>query len=160
MATCHFRHVEAQEKPSKRSKKGGAKGSVAILMETKHLGSVSQDSYPRKSVLREPGILGSNHTVKFSKSTRYQTKFLERRGSIARNYPKCELHERSLCAPTFEERSQEETLLQERCAHREAWDLAKLFTSSRMGRKQHRRPLRKDQRNENSWLIPEHQCTC
>ena len=29
--TCFFRHVEAEEKPSKKSKKGGAKGSVALL---------------------------------------------------------------------------------------------------------------------------------
>ena len=28
---CFFRHVEAEEKPSKKSKKGGAKGSVALL---------------------------------------------------------------------------------------------------------------------------------
>ena len=28
---CYFRHVEADEKPSKKSKKGGAKGSVALL---------------------------------------------------------------------------------------------------------------------------------
>ena len=43
----HFRHVEAKEKPSKKSKKGGAKGSVALLKESIHLGWVSQDSYPR-----------------------------------------------------------------------------------------------------------------
>ena len=28
---CFFSHVEAEEKPSKKSKKGGAKGSVALL---------------------------------------------------------------------------------------------------------------------------------
>ena len=28
---CHFRHVEAEGKPNKKSKKGGAKGSVAIF---------------------------------------------------------------------------------------------------------------------------------
>ena len=31
---CHFRHVEAQGKPNKRSKKGGAKGSVALWKES------------------------------------------------------------------------------------------------------------------------------
>ena len=35
--TCFFRHVEADEKPSKKSKKGGAKGS----------GCVSRDACPR-----------------------------------------------------------------------------------------------------------------
>ena len=33
-------------------------------------------------------------------------------------------HERSPCAPKFEERSREETLIQERCARKAAWDLA------------------------------------
>ena len=37
----------------------------------------------------------------------------------------CLLHERSLWAPRIEERSQEETLHQERCARRVAWELAK-----------------------------------
>ena len=36
----------------------------------------------------------------------------------------CEPQERSPCAPKFEDRQQEETLQQERCVRREAWDLA------------------------------------
>ena len=79
-------------------------------------------------------------------------------------------NERSPCAPIFGERSHEETLHQERRARRVAWDLAKIFTSSRMWTKLRFtlllkqgkcwRPLQKVQRNENSWLTPEHQCTC
>ena len=42
-----------------------------------------------------------------------------------KNSQKCELRERGHCAPNFEERSQEETLHQERCARRAAWNLAK-----------------------------------
>ena len=68
----HFRHVEAEGKPNKKSKKGGAKGSVAILKESIELGCVSQDSYPRKSILREPRKLGSKDTCKFSKGTWHQ----------------------------------------------------------------------------------------
>ena len=41
---CRFRHVDAEEQPNKKSKKGGAKGSVAILNESTQLGCVSQDS--------------------------------------------------------------------------------------------------------------------
>ena len=70
--TCFFRHVEAEEKPSKKSKKGGVIGSVALLKESRQLGCVSQDSYPRKSSLREEGKLGSKHAVKFSKGTWHQ----------------------------------------------------------------------------------------
>ena len=35
---CHFRHVEPDGKPNKKSKKGGAKGSVALLKESTQLG--------------------------------------------------------------------------------------------------------------------------
>ena len=47
---CHFRHLEADGQPSNKSKKGGAKGPVALLKESIQLGCVSQDSYPRKSI--------------------------------------------------------------------------------------------------------------
>ena len=43
---CFLRHVEADEKPSKKSKKGGAKGAVAFLKESTQFGSVSQDFHP------------------------------------------------------------------------------------------------------------------
>ena len=71
---CRFRHVEAEGKPSKKSTKGGAKGSVAILKESTQLDYASQDSFPRKSSPREPGKLGSKHAVKFSKGTWHQKK--------------------------------------------------------------------------------------
>ena len=62
MATkCH-----AEGKPSKKSKKGGAKGSVAILKESVQLGCVSQNSYRRKSIPRELGKLRTKRAVKFS----------------------------------------------------------------------------------------------
>ena len=84
---CFFRHVEAEGKPSIKSKKGGAKGSVATLKESAQLGSVSQDSHPGKSSLREEGKLGSKHAVTFSKATWHQKKSGKKR-SIARNYLK------------------------------------------------------------------------
>ena len=55
---CHFRHVEAEETPSKKSKNGVAKGSVALFKESSQLGCVSRDSHPRKSILRKEGKLG------------------------------------------------------------------------------------------------------
>ena len=45
--------VEPEEKPSKRSKKGGVKGSVALLKESTPMGCASQDSYPRTSIPTE-----------------------------------------------------------------------------------------------------------
>ena len=46
-------HVEAEGKSSKKSKKDGAKGPVALLKESTQLGCVSQNSYPRKCIPRE-----------------------------------------------------------------------------------------------------------
>ena len=44
-----FDMYEAEEEPSQKSNKGGAKGSVATLKGSIQLGCVSQDCYPRKS---------------------------------------------------------------------------------------------------------------
>ena len=108
--------------------KGRAKGSVAILKESFQLGCVSQVSYSRKSILREAGMLGSKHAVKFSKGTWHQIKIRERKGPSRGIIQECAPHERS----PFGERPHEETLHQERCARKAAWDFAKIFTSSRI----------------------------
>ena len=47
--------------------------------------------------------------------------------SMRRIIQKCAPHERGSCAPKFRERSHEETLHQERCARKAAWDLAKII---------------------------------
>ena len=39
---CHFRHVEAEGNAQQKSKKGGAKGSVALLNGSAQLGCVAQ----------------------------------------------------------------------------------------------------------------------
>ena len=52
------------------------------------------------------------------------TKFRERKGPSRGVIQKCEPHERNLCAPRIEERTQDEPLHQERCARKIAWDLA------------------------------------
>ena len=117
-----FRHVEAEEKPSKKSKKGGARGSVALLKESAQFGCVFQDSHLRKSILREERKFGTKRAVKFSKGTWHQIKMRERKGPSRGIIQKCEPHECSRCAPNFGERSHEETLHQERCARRVAWD--------------------------------------
>ena len=75
----------------------------------------------------EEGKLGSNHTVKFSKGTWHQITIRDRMGPSRGVIQKCEPHERSPCAPKFGERAHEETLHQERCARKAAWDLAKIF---------------------------------
>ena len=74
----HFRHVEAEERPSKKSKKDGAKGSVALLKESAQVGCVSQDSHPRKSILRESGKLGSKTRRQLLQRHWHQIKIRER----------------------------------------------------------------------------------
>ena len=110
--------------------------------------------------------LGSKQAVKFSKAPK---KIREGEGPSRGVIQKCEPHERSPCAPKFEERLQEETLHQERCARRVAWDLAKrtyklknadktTFLLSYRSQGGAARPLRKVQKNEDSRLIRELQC--
>ena len=81
-----------------------------------HYWVVSQDCFPRNSILTAPGKLGSNRTVKFSNDTWHHLKDREGKGPS---------QERNPCEPKFEDRTLQETLQQERCARREAWDLAK-----------------------------------
>ena len=50
-----------------------------MVMESIQLGCVSQDSFPRKTILRESGKLGSKHAVKFAKGTWHQIKIREER---------------------------------------------------------------------------------
>ena len=64
--------------PNKKSKKSGVKGSVALSKESVQLGCVSHGSYPRRSILREEGNLGSNRAVNFSKETWHHIKIRER----------------------------------------------------------------------------------
>ena len=73
--------------------------SDMMLKESIQLVCVFQDSYPRKSILREPGVLGSKHAVEFSNGT---WKEIVHREVLSK---KCAPHERSPCAPKFEERS-------------------------------------------------------
>ena len=80
-----------------------------------------------KSILRKERKLGSNHAVKFSQITWHQHKIWERKVPSRGIIQKCAPHVRSLCAPQFEERTHEETLQQDGCARKAAWDLAKLF---------------------------------
>ena len=55
-----------------------------------------------------PGKWWSKHAVKFSKYTWHQIKIRERKGPSRGIIHKCEPHERSPCAPKFEDRSHEE----------------------------------------------------
>ena len=55
---CLFRQTEADRQTSKKYKKSGGKGLVAVLKESVQLGCVSQDPYPTKSLVRKRGKTG------------------------------------------------------------------------------------------------------
>ena len=83
------------------------------------MGCVSQvTGPPKKSVLRK----SSNRTVTFSKSTWHHMKIWERKGPSQGAVQKCQPPDCNPCAPKFEDGILQETLQQERCARREAWD--------------------------------------
>ena len=79
----------------------------------------------KKSVLPEVGKLGSHHAVNVSKTTMHSAEIRERKGPSQGVMLKCVPQERIPWAPKFEERTQDETPKQERCARKDAWDLAK-----------------------------------
>ena len=89
----------------------------------------------------------------------------ERKGPSQRVIQKCKTQDRIPRSPKFEDGSQEETLQQERCARREAWEMAnKCPRVERQGQshilRHQRHHLRRNLRKKNLWWIPEHQCTC
>ena len=103
------------------------KGSTALLKESIQLCGVSQDYYPRKSFLREPGKLEKNTPSNSPKAPGTNFKFGKAMTPSRGITRKCAPHERILCAPKFEERSHEETSRREGCARRTALDLAKII---------------------------------
>ena len=117
---CHDR----SGKPDKRSeKKLGQKSSKRQSSDARQLGSVFQDMTPPKSTLRK-SMRKPIPCVKFTKAIARHTKSRDQNTSLGYICPG-EPHERSPNAPKFEDRSQEETELQEQGAREAAWKLAK-----------------------------------
>ena len=119
-----FRHVEADGQPSKKSKKSGVKGSVALIKGVLHNWVVCQDSQEKISTERR-NIGTKSHGHILQGHVAPHQKIGKERVHREELIQKCEPHERNPCAPRFEDKTQDETLHQERCARREAWDLAK-----------------------------------
>ena len=142
---CSYAHRQVDEQPSKRSKKNGDKSAVAMLKKNEHhhrtgrpvknayssntrqLGCVFQDMEPPKSssILRKSSdIRKPIRCVKFTKAVVRHADIRDQNPSLGMICPG-EPHQRNPNAPKFEDRSQEETEWQERCAREAAWRLAK-----------------------------------
>ena len=91
----------------------------------RHLGCVSHDMKPPKSILRKSSDMQKPiQRVKFTKAIARHTEIRDQNPSLGYTCPG-EPHERSPNAPKFEDRSQEETEWQEQGACEAAWKLAK-----------------------------------
>ena len=108
------------------------RGAAAIMKTVPQLGCVSQDSEPSRlpkgvkyQGTRRKKFLGSIRRVRFTQSTLRQALIRENKcpslGQIQVKVP----HQRSPNAMKFDDRSQEETERQQRCARDKAWNLAK-----------------------------------
>ena len=129
---CSDADRQVEEQPCKRSKKNGDKSAVATLSyvyssNTRQLGCVFQDMEPPKSssILRKSSdIRKPNGCVRFSKAVLRHANIRDKNPSLGMICPG-DPHQRNPSAQKFEDRSQEETAWQERCACEAAWRLAK-----------------------------------
>ena len=80
--TCSFRHVETDEKHCKKSKKGGAKGSVGSLKESTQFGLCVSRFLSEKVLfhVKKENLGIKSHAPGIKKKS-------GKKGSIARNYP-------------------------------------------------------------------------
>ena len=121
---CSYAHRQIDEQPSKKAQNGD-KSAVAMLKITRQLGCVSQDMEPPKSttILRK-SVLKPIRCVRFTKAVLRHANCRDKNPSLGMICPG-DPHQRNPNAPKFEDRSQEETEWQERCAREAAWRLAK-----------------------------------
>ena len=115
---CSYAHRQVDEQPSKKSKKNGDKSAVAMLKSSRQLGCVSQDMEPPKSssILRKSSnVLKPIRCVQFTEAVVRDANIRDENPSLGMICPG-DPHQRNPNVPKFEDRSQEETEWQERCA--------------------------------------------
>ena len=122
---CSYAHRQVHEQPSKVKKM--TKVQWFFLSITRQLGCVYQDMEPPKSttILRKiSNVLKPFRCVRFTEVVLRHANIRDQNPSLGMICPG-ELHQRNPNAPKFEDRSQEQTEWQERCAREAAWRLAK-----------------------------------
>ena len=115
---CSYAHRQADEQPCKKFKKNSDKIAVAMLKNTRQLGCVFQDMEPPKSssILRKSSdIRKPIRCVQFTEDVLRHANIRDQKPSLGVICPG-DPHQRNPNAPKFEDRSQEETEWQERCA--------------------------------------------
>ena len=162
---CHGRTGNTVKRSDKKL---GQISSKRQFSDARQLGCVFQDMSPLKSSLRKSTDMPKPiQRVKFTKAIARHTKIRDQKPSLGYICPG-EPHERSVNAPKFEDRSQEETVWQEQGAREAAWKLAKNVLKL----KEHQRatffsspenrclPASTIQPEEREFVVdsPEHQC--
>ena len=155
---------------AQQSKKN-VKSAVVFLSITRQLGCAFQDMEPPKSttILRKSSnILKPFRCVRFTEVVLRHANIRDQNPSLGMICPG-ELHQRNPNAPKFEDRSQEQTEWQERCAREAAWRLAKnILKIKEKQKKHHSSHLRRigaclhqqaNQRKDNFSWTPERRCT-
>ena len=115
---------------SARFRTGGEISAVAIVKDVRQLGCVSQDAEPPESsaILRKgPKILGPIRRVRFTKTALRQADIRESKGPSLKKILVQLPHQRSPYALKFEDRSQDETERQERCARGDTWRMGQKY---------------------------------
>ena len=110
-----------------RAKKTGGEDSAALLKNSKqsHLRIPGKRAAKSNSIERKGAkFLGPKRKVQFSVGALRHVKNRERKGPSQGVTQHSNPHERSPHAPKFEDRSEEETMQQERCARRVARKIA------------------------------------
>ena len=119
---------------------------MAILKNTEQFGCVCQDMEPPKSssiLWKISNIRKPIQCVKFTKADVHHADIRDQNPSLGMICPG-DPHQRNPNAPKFEDRSQEETEWQERCAREAAWRQAKnILKIQRKNIKQHSSHLRR-----------------
>ena len=125
---CSSPHWKVQEQQDTKPKKGGDKNAVATVQDARQLGCVLQDTESLESamILRKgTKVLGPIRRVRFTRATLRHANIRESKGPSLNKIQVKIPHQRSPYAVKLEDRSQEETERQERCACGDAWRLAK-----------------------------------
>ena len=109
-----MRIARLMSRPSKRSKRNGDKSAVALMEPPKSSSILRKSSNIRKPI----------RCVRFTEAVVRHANIRDQNPSLGMICPG-DPHQRNANAPKFEDRSQEETEWQERCAREAAWRLAK-----------------------------------
>ena len=111
-----------------KPKKSDDNSAVAIVKDVRQLGCVSQNAEPPESpVISRKGtqVLGPIRRVRFTRAALRQANIRENKGPSLNKIQIKLPHQRSPDAVKFEDRFQEETERQERCARGDPWRHAK-----------------------------------